>query len=123
MESTNIFSQNLKLLRIKNNMKSLELANKLGVSPSVISSWENGRHLPALPYIIKLSEIFNISTDELLGISQKLSNVLLDNIQDQDDFKKINKLFYDISPLTKEEIETLTDTLELLKLRRIKKRH
>lgn len=57
----------LKTLRIKSNMSQAELAERLGISRSAVSSYENGTRSPNHEILIKLATIFNVSTDYLLG--------------------------------------------------------
>ncbi len=53
-------------LRKKSGMTQDELAEKLGVSRQSVSKWESAQSTPDLNRILKLSEIFSISTDVLL---------------------------------------------------------
>lgn len=58
--------------RIMKNRKRLgltqdQLAEKLGVTAQAVSKWENDQSCPDISMLPKLSEIFGISTDELLG--------------------------------------------------------
>ncbi len=56
----------IKDLRIKRDMSQEELANELFIDRSVISKWESGKHIPDLKYLVKMSEMFNVSLDELV---------------------------------------------------------
>lgn len=53
-------------LRKKSGMTQDELAEKLGVSRQSVSKWEGAQSTPDLNRILKLSEIFSVSTDVLL---------------------------------------------------------
>lgn len=53
-------------LRKKNGWSQEELANQLGVSRQAVSKWESASSIPDLDKIIKLSNIFGVSTDYLL---------------------------------------------------------
>ncbi|MBQ9939436.1 MAG: helix-turn-helix transcriptional regulator [Oscillospiraceae bacterium] len=53
-------------LRTERNMSQGDLADALGVSRQSISKWETNSSVPELDRLIKLSEIFNISLDELV---------------------------------------------------------
>ena len=53
-------------LRKKNNLSQGELASKMDVSRQSISKWETGQSVPDLKNIIKLSEIFNVTVDEIV---------------------------------------------------------
>lgn len=67
-------------LRIKNLRKSTGLtqqglANKLNISDSsTISQWERGVNSPYGRDLVKLSKVFNVSTDYILGIRQEKKN-------------------------------------------------
>lgn len=53
-------------LRTKYNLSQGDLADKLSVSRQSVSKWENNTSVPDLDKIIKLSEIFDVSLDELV---------------------------------------------------------
>ncbi len=57
----------LKQLRIQRNMSQISLAKQLGVSKSVISSYENEVHLPPYDVLLQIARLFGVSTDYLLG--------------------------------------------------------
>lgn len=94
MEST--FSKNLKFLRENLDLKQDALAQKLGISRSVLSYYENGKSEPTLSVLIKLSIFFNISIDNLISID--LTN---DNSNISSDF---NVNFFSIKNLKSELI-------------------
>lgn len=56
-------------LRKKNQLTQEMLAERLCVSPQAVSKWERGVANPDLYLIPKISELFDISADELLGLS------------------------------------------------------
>lgn len=53
-------------LRKKNGWSQEELANRLGVSRQAVSKWESAGAIPDLDKIIKMSDLFSVSTDYLL---------------------------------------------------------
>ena len=57
----------IKELRVSQKMTQSEFAERLGVTKSSISSYENGSRLPSYDILIKISRIFKVSTDYLLG--------------------------------------------------------
>lgn len=61
-----ILSEKITLLRKQNGWSQEELAEKLGISRQSVSKWESAASLPDLDKIIKMSAIFNVSTDYLL---------------------------------------------------------
>ena len=60
------FLTNLDNLIKDNKITRTELARNIGISEGTIRQWYNGK-LPTLDKIIKLSEYFSISIDELVG--------------------------------------------------------
>ena len=57
----------LQELRSSRNMKQSDFAGLLGVTKSTVSAYENGTRLPSYEVLIKISKIFKVSTDYLLG--------------------------------------------------------
>ncbi len=53
-------------LRMSKGLSQEQLAELLGVSRQSLSKWEMGQMLPQIDKVLQLSEIFGISTDELL---------------------------------------------------------
>ena len=53
-------------LRKKNGWSQEDLAEKLEVSRQSISKWEGAQSIPDMNKILKLSEVFSVSTDYLL---------------------------------------------------------
>lgn len=67
----NEFGKKLQELRQKKGLSQKELALKLAVSNKTISKWECGRSLPDLSFLPRLTDIFDVSADSLLGILDK----------------------------------------------------
>lgn len=63
-------------LRIKNNMSQGDFANALGVSRQSVSKWETNTSVPGLDKLLQMSEIFNVSLDELIrgAKSEEINN-------------------------------------------------
>ena len=59
------FGENIRSLRIKNNMRQKELADKLHVTPQTISKWENDVSEPDFQMIQSLIDVFQITYDSL----------------------------------------------------------
>lgn len=49
-------------------MSQDELGQKLFVSRQTISLWEKNQTVPSIDNLIRLSEIFGVSVDEILGV-------------------------------------------------------
>ena len=89
------FGNVLKTLRLNNNMTQAQLAQKLGVTKSVISAYETGLRLPSYDILIHIAKFFNVSTDYLLGLE--------------------NKREVDLSGLTDDEIAALLALIKAMK--------
>lgn len=63
---TNNFSNNLKVLRKEYKLSQDDLASHLNLSSKTISSWEKGRSEPKINMLLKLSDYFNVTLDELI---------------------------------------------------------
>ncbi len=62
-----IFSKNLKYLRKKHNMYQEELGSLIGISQQTVASYENNSNAdPRLSVLVKLSNLFNVSIDDLV---------------------------------------------------------
>ena len=60
-------SEVIKEKRKEFNMTQEELAKKVGVSRQMMKRYENGENFPSMFVIDKLSEVFNLSINEVLG--------------------------------------------------------
>ncbi|EDO0518221.1 helix-turn-helix transcriptional regulator [Listeria monocytogenes] len=72
-----MFGNRLKQLRKNNNKTQEDISKILGISRGAYSHIENGRNEPDMETIVKLADIFEVSTDYLLG---KNTNGLVDII-------------------------------------------
>ena len=66
MEEVMILAEKIINLRNKNGWSQEELAEKLGVTRQSISKYEGAQSIPDLDKILKLSEIFGVTTDYLI---------------------------------------------------------
>lgn len=89
----------LKTLRLKSNMTQAQLAQKLGLTKSVISAYETGLRLPSYDILIHIAEIYNVSTDYLLGVEHKQE--------------------IDLSGLSQEEVTVVLNLIKVMKKNRV----
>lgn len=61
---------NIKRLRIENNLSQEELASKLYLSRQAISLWEKGNGFPSIDNVVFLSKLFNIRIEKLLLLDE-----------------------------------------------------
>ena len=75
-----IFKEKLLELRKQKGWSQEELGNNLDVSRQTISKWESGQSTPEMEKLVKISEIFEISLDELIiGIKNEVKDSVEDN--------------------------------------------
>lgn len=67
MDKINKFSQRVKELRKEKGWTQLQLAEQIGYKLGAVSEWENRHKEPSFDTLIKLANVFNVSTDYLLG--------------------------------------------------------
>lgn len=60
----------LKSLRIDKKMTQKQVADRIGLAISAVSSYESGSRYPSYDVLLKLARIFHVSTDYLLGITE-----------------------------------------------------
>ncbi|MDO5409083.1 MAG: helix-turn-helix transcriptional regulator [Lachnospiraceae bacterium] len=61
-----ILAEKIISLRKRNGWSQEELADQMGISRQSVSKWESGASIPDLNKIIKMSQIFGVTTDYLL---------------------------------------------------------
>ena len=70
MDNQLVFLGNkIRSLREEYNLTQKELSSKIGLTPKMISFYENNQRIPPLDILIKLSKLFNITIDQLVGNS------------------------------------------------------
>lgn len=88
----------LKELRIKYGYSQKQVAEKIGVSPSIVSGYETGERTPSTEVLLSLSYLYNCSTDYLLGKQATSPQFVLD-----------------IGGLTDKQINAITILIEAIK--------
>lgn len=62
--------ERIKYYRLRKNLTQKDLAGYLHVTFQAISRWERDETEPSLDDILKMTKIFGITVDELLGINK-----------------------------------------------------
>lgn len=66
-----IFAQRVKELRKERKKTQTEMAKFLGITPRAYQYYEGAEHYTDVPGLIKLADFFEVSTDYLLGRTDK----------------------------------------------------
>ena len=77
-------------LRKREGMTQEDLASQIGVSRQSVSKWESSMAMPDLDKVVKLSQIFGVSTDFLLNDSMGLEEVVYEQREEIEKAKVID---------------------------------
>ncbi len=72
------FGQKIKKLRNENNLTQSELADKIFVTRTAISKWETDNGYPSIDSLKMLSNLFNVSIDDLVSDADIENSKLID---------------------------------------------
>jgi transcriptional regulator with XRE-family HTH domain len=73
--------------REENNLTQAQAAESLMVSRQTISSWENGKSLPDILSVIRMSDLYQMSLDELL----KGDKAMMEKIEKDAEIQKVER--------------------------------
>ena len=68
----------LKTLRQKYNLSQRQVADRVGISPSIVSAYETGERTPSTEILLALARLYHCSPDYLLGNDTQVVTVTLD---------------------------------------------
>ena len=63
-----MLGQRISSLRSARGWSQVWLAKQLNISKQTVSNWENDNIQPSIEMLVRLSKVFNVSTDYLLGL-------------------------------------------------------
>ncbi|MFJ7700039.1 helix-turn-helix domain-containing protein [Lysinibacillus fusiformis] len=121
---SDIIGSRIKELRKNAHYTQQQLADKISVSPQVISNWERGYTEPSADDIARLSEVLSCSSDYILGKTSDISIKDDKSLQkDENDIaKRLEKfrqeiensdgLAFDGEPMSDEAKESLIESME-----------
>ena len=89
--------------RKKNGWSQEEMAEKLSVSRQAVSKWESAQSTPDLQKVLRLAEIFGVSTDYLLKdeLKSETGTEILKNQEYKDIINNLNLSLIHISEPTR----------------------
>lgn len=86
----------LKELRLKNKLTQLQVAQRLGISKAVVSSYEVASRYPSYDILVKLATLYGVTTDYLLGL----------------DYRRFVDIT-DLTPIQQEAVETIIKSYKI----------
>lgn len=69
-----VFSDRLKLLRLSLGITQKDFAEKIGITASALSSYENNLKNPSITVAKRIAETFNVSIDWLCGLTNEMNS-------------------------------------------------
>ena len=89
----------LRFTRIRSRLSQKEVAMRVGLDSSTISSYENGNSAPSLETLSKLADVYATTADHLLGLKKEECICIDDLTEEQktavyfmvNEFKSANK--------------------------------
>ena len=70
---------NLREIRISRKLKVQEVSDYLCCLPSVYSRYENGKREPSIDILLKLSKLYSVSVDYLIGNDEVVDTSITKN--------------------------------------------
>lgn len=83
------------MLRIENRFTQKQVAERIGLAISAVSSYESGVRYPSYDVLVKLCRMYHVSVDYLLGLEDKRN--------------------IDVSGLSDNEVEIVSRLVEMLR--------
>ena len=107
-----MYGERLRLLRKAHRLTMEEVGKRLGIAKSSYAGYENETRQPPLEKLQKLAEMYNVSTDYILGLT--------DDPDPKRDRRNVREflmkkhLHWDGRPLSEEELEPIRKLLEIV---------
>lgn len=60
------FGEQIRIIRQKRHLTQDELARQLNITRQAVSNWENNKNLPDIGMLIRISDVFDVSLDDLI---------------------------------------------------------
>ena len=76
-------NENIRKLRTAMGINQVEFAKRMGVTKQCVSNWENDNILPSVEMLVKIAEFFAVSTDSLLGLSDRRT-IIVEGLSDEE---------------------------------------
>ena len=98
------FAENMKTIRKQKGLSQKDLADRLGVTPAMVSAYENGKRLPKLQNIKRIAAALGCTGDDLIGTNHSRDTITPTQI--------------DISDFSQDEIKEINNYLDFVKYKR-----
>lgn len=128
-----VLSNNIKTLRNEHKWTQEQLGDKLNVTKQSVSQWESAKKIPEMDAIVRMSALFGVTIDELIGTS-KLRNKIVhcpETIMKMNEEKmeqrfgrnhQIQILNKELHVMTDEELDEIQKAVEFIKFKKSQKK-
>lgn len=107
-----MYGERLRLLRKVNRLTMEEVGRRLGIAKSSYAGYESQERSPKIDTLIKLSKMYDVSTDYILGVTDDPDPKK--DRRDMQEFLEKGQLHWNGRPLTEDELEPIKKILELI---------
>lgn len=76
-----MLGQRISELRTESGWSQVKLAEKIGVTKQTVSNWENENIQPSIEMLVRLANLFNVTTDYMLGL-EKVPRLSVEGLSD-----------------------------------------
>lgn len=112
-ETKKTFAENLSRLLERNNITQIELAKRMKVAASTVSSWCSGEKMPRMDKVEWMASFFQVSVTDLMNPYNQKPAAPRDILED------IDIAFYgEFKELTEDDKQTVRDMVTIMRERR-----
>ena len=102
----NHIGNHIRALRLARGMTQGEFSCRINVAKSTVSAYENGSRLPSYDVLVKIADLFHVTTDNLLGrrsgyridvsgLTAKQRNTIQDVVTTYQAYNRLCRLYAD----------------------------
>lgn len=90
-------------------MTQVRLSIELEVTQETISAYESGKNYPRIPHLIKMSELFGVSCDYILGVSD--IKTIMKGVKNDSDVEIVSE-YNSLSPMEQNMVKAYIQALK-----------
>lgn len=107
-----------KTARLNAKLQQKVVASELGVSVQTVSYWENGTRAPSKENLLRIAEMYDVTTDYLLGKDEESEPIIETKKEPAVSSELDNELVRDLIGLNEDEIQRVRDFVAGMRSRR-----
>lgn len=114
-----MYGERLRLLRKERNWSIADVAEKISIGKATYGGYETEYRQPPIEKLEKISELYNVSVDYILGLSDERKKENMKNVHAY--LANQNGLHWDGVPLSSEDLKPIKDLLDIISRERADK--